>query len=55
MQHPWLKEFFEYEAKVTGGKKQADELETLEFCDVSFTYPSAKKASLKNVNLGDRE
>lgn len=46
-----LREFFEYEAKVTGGEKQADELETLEFCNVSFTYPSAKKASLKNVNI----
>ena len=37
--------------EVTGGTKQADELETLEFRNVSFTYPSAKKASLKNINL----
>ena len=46
-----LREFFEYESVVTGGKKEADELETLEFCNVSFTYPSAKKPSLTNVNL----
>ncbi len=46
-----LREFFEYESVVTGGSKEADELETLEFRDVSFTYPSAKKASLMNVNL----
>lgn len=46
-----LREFFEYKSVVTGGEKEAEELETLEFKDVSFTYPSAKKASLKNINL----
>lgn len=46
-----LRDFFEYESVVTGGKREADELETLEFKNVSFTYPSAKKASLVNVNL----
>lgn len=46
-----LREFFEYKSVVTGGEKEADELETLEFRNVSFTYPSAKKPSLKNVNL----
>ncbi len=46
-----LREFFEYEAVVTGGTKEADELETLEFSNVSFTYPSAKKPSLSKVNL----
>lgn len=46
-----LREFFEYESTVTGGSLEADELETLEFKNVSFTYPSAKKPSLVNVNL----
>ena len=46
-----LKEFFEYESTVTGGEREAEELETLEFRNVSFTYPSAKKPSLVNVNL----
>ncbi len=46
-----LREFFEYESKVTGGSREADELETLEFRNVSFTYPSAEKPSLVNVNL----
>lgn len=46
-----LREFFEYETVVTGGNKEAGELETLEFSNVSFTYPSAKKPSLSNVNL----
>lgn len=46
-----LREFFEYKSNVTGGDKEADELETLEFRNVSFTYPSAKEPSLVNVNL----
>lgn len=46
-----LREFFEYKSEVTGGNLQADELETLEFRGVYFTYPSAKKPSLENVNL----
>ena len=41
-----LREFFEYKSVVTGGEKEADELETLELRNVSFTYPSAKKPSL---------
>ncbi len=50
-----LREFFEYKSEVTGGTKEAGELATLEFRNVSFTYPSAKKASLKNVNLKIRK
>lgn len=46
-----LREFFEYQSTVTGGDKEADELETLEFRNVSFTYPSAKEPSLVSVNL----
>lgn len=46
-----LKEFLEYESKVTSGNKEAEELETLEFRNVTFTYPGADKPTLKNVNL----
>lgn len=46
-----LNEFLNYESTVTGGSLVADELETLEFKNVSFTYPGAKKPSLTNVNL----
>ena len=46
-----LREFFEYKSVVKGGEKEADELQTLEFRNVSFTYPSAKKPSLQNINL----
>ena len=46
-----LREFMDYEPKVTGGSKIADELETLEFKDVCFTYPGAKKASLNGLSF----
>ena len=46
-----LKEFMDYESKVVGGDKKAQELETLEFKNVCFTYPGAKKPSLTNLNL----
>lgn len=46
-----LKEFMNYETKVVGGSKKAEALETLEFKNVCFTYPGAKKPSLQNLNL----
>ncbi len=46
-----LKEFMEYEPTVVGGGKVAKELETLEFKNVTFTYPGAKKPSLVNLNF----
>ena len=46
-----LKEFMEYEPKVIGGDKIADEFESLEFRDVHFTYPGAKKPSLNGLNF----
>lgn len=46
-----LKEFFEYESKVVSGTELPDELETLEFKNVTFTYPHAKEPTLKNLNL----
>lgn len=46
-----LKVFMDYESKVVGGTKEADELKTIEFRNVSFTYPGAEKPSLSNLNL----
>ena len=46
-----LKEFMEYESKVTGGDKIAEEFESLEFRDVHFTYPGARRPSLNGVSL----
>lgn len=46
-----LREFLEYDSEVVSGTRQADELETLEFKNVSFTYPGADKATLKDLNL----
>ena len=46
-----LRIFLEYESKVVGGSKEAEELETLEFRNVTFTYPGAEKPTLKNINV----
>lgn len=46
-----LKEFFQYESKIVSGKVLPDRLETLEFRNVTFTYPHAKEPTLKNLNL----
>ncbi len=46
-----LKIFMDYESKVIGGDKEAGELETLEFKNVTFTYPGAEEKSLENLNL----
>lgn len=46
-----LKAFMEYESTVVSGTKEADELRTLEFRNVSFTYPGAEKPSINNLNL----
>ena len=46
-----LKAFMEYENTVTNGTKKAEELQTLEFRNVCFTYPGANKPSLINLNL----
>ena len=46
-----LKEFFQYESKIVSGKVLPDQLETLEFRNVTFTYPHAKEPTLKNLNL----
>ncbi len=46
-----LKEFFQYESKIVSGTVIPDELETLEFKNVTFTYPHANEPTLKNLNL----
>lgn len=46
-----LKEFFEYESKIVSGTVEPEELETLEFRNVTFTYPHSKEPTLKNLNL----
>ena len=46
-----LHDFFDYESTVVSGEKIADELESIEFKNVYFKYPSAEKNSLENVNL----
>ncbi len=46
-----LREFFDYELKITNGKEKCGEFESLEFRNVSFCYPSAKKNSLTDVSF----
>lgn len=46
-----LKEFFEYEQQVVSGTKIPGKLETLEFKNVSFKYPTAKNNSINNVSF----
>ena len=46
-----LREFFEYEPKITSGDKMPDEFESLEFRNVSFKYPSAEKNTLENISF----
>lgn len=46
-----LREFMEYQSKVVGGAKSAPAFESLEFKDVHFTYPGAKKPSLKGLSF----
>ncbi|MBQ8209906.1 MAG: ABC transporter ATP-binding protein [Clostridia bacterium] len=46
-----LRTFFDYKNRQTNGSKKAEELKSVEFRNVTFTYPGAKKPSLKNVSL----
>ena len=46
-----LKEFFEYEPKITSGDKMPGEFESIEFRNVSFRYPSAEKNTLENISF----
>ncbi|MBQ8027789.1 MAG: ABC transporter ATP-binding protein [Clostridia bacterium] len=46
-----LKDFFDYETKVESGRKICEKIETLEFKNVSFRYPSGKSNVLENVSF----
>lgn len=46
-----LRDFFEYEPQITDGELEAGKFETLEFRDVSFTYPGAEKPSLSHISF----
>lgn len=46
-----LHDFFDYEAKVVPGHKEAPPLESLEFRDVSFRYPSAEKDTIQHISF----
>ena len=46
-----LRTFFAYENRQTNGTKKAETLESVEFRNVTFTYPGANKPTLKNVSI----
>lgn len=46
-----LREFFEYEPRITDGPLDVPDMESIELRNVSFKYPGAAKCSLRNVNL----
>ena len=46
-----LREFFDYEPKITDGGKNAEEFESIEFRNVSFSYPGSDKTALKNISF----
>ncbi len=46
-----LRDFFEYEPKITDGGKDVEEFESLEFKNVSFGYPGTNKTILKNISF----
>lgn len=46
-----LKDFFDFEPSIKDGNMQAGEFESLEFRNVTFRYPSAKKNTLENISF----
>ncbi len=46
-----LRDFFDYEPKITDGGKDAEEFQSLEFKNVTFGYPDTNKTILKNVSF----
>ncbi len=46
-----LRDFFDYEPKITDGGKEAEKFESLEFKNVTFKYPDTSKVILKNVSF----
>lgn len=50
-----MREFLDFESKVVSGNEQCVEFESLEFKNVSFRYPSAKKNSLSDISFTIRK
>lgn len=46
-----LRDFFDYEPKITDGGKDAGVFQSIEFKNVSFGYPGTNKTILKNVSF----
>ncbi len=46
-----LKDFFEYEPQITDGGKDAEEFQSIEFKNVTFSYPGTEKIILNNVSF----
>ncbi len=46
-----LKNFLKYEPEIKDGEREADKFESLEFKNVTFTYPGASKPSIKNLSF----
>ena len=46
-----LRDFFDYEPKITDGGKDAKEFQSIEFKNVAFGYPDTNKTILKNVSF----
>ena len=46
-----LRDFFDYEPKITDGGKDAEEFQSIEFKNVTFGYPDTNKTILKNVSF----
>ena len=46
-----LRDFFDYEPKITDGGKDAEKFESIEFKNVAFGYPDTNKTILKNVSF----
>ncbi len=46
-----MREFLDFESTVSGGTEKCGEFESLEFKNVTFRYPSAKKPTLENVSF----
>lgn len=47
----YLRDFFDYEPKITDGGKDAEEFESIEFRNVSFAYPGTDRKILKNISF----
>lgn len=46
-----LRDFFDYEPKITDGGKDAEKFQSIEFKNVTFGYPDTNKTILKNVSF----